>query len=55
MKRARHDPEQIVAVLRQAEASTPVAELCRQAGITEGTFYRWKKEVAAGQSDSVCV
>ena len=47
MKRPRHTPEQIVAVLRQAEAGTPVAELCRQAGITEGTFYRWKKQVGS--------
>ena len=45
MRRSRHTPEQIVAVLRQAEGGVPVAELCRQIGITEATFYRWKKQV----------
>jgi putative transposase len=34
-----------VAVLRQAEGGVPVADLCRQVGITEATFYRWKKQV----------
>ena len=29
--------------LRQAEAGTPVAEICRKLEVTEGTFYRWKK------------
>ena len=30
--------------LRQAEAGTPVEEICRKLGIAEGTFYRWKKK-----------
>jgi putative transposase len=47
MKRSRHTPEQMVAALRQAEAGMPVGEVCRQAGITEATFYRWKKQVGA--------
>ena len=33
----------ITAVLRNAEAGPPVGDLCRQAGICEQTFYRWKK------------
>ena len=36
--------EQIVAVLKQVEVGVPVVEVCRQAGITEQTFYRWKKQ-----------
>jgi putative transposase len=35
--------EQIVAILKQAEVGVPVADLIRQAGISEQTFYRWKK------------
>ena len=34
--------EQIVSVLKQAEVGVPVAELTRNAGISEQTFYRWK-------------
>jgi putative transposase len=40
MNRKRFSVEQIVAVLKQAEAGTRVAELIRQVGITEQTFYR---------------
>ncbi|MDN7933026.1 transposase, partial [Burkholderia metallica] len=42
MKRKRFSVEQIVAVLKQAEAGMPVAELIRHVGISEQTFYRWK-------------
>ena len=38
--------EQIAYVLRQGEAGVPVAELIRKNGITEQTFYRWKKKFA---------
>ncbi len=38
--------EQIVYALRQAEAGTPVIEVCRKLGVTEQTFYRWKRKFA---------
>ena len=44
VKRTRFTEEQITFVLRQAEAGTPVAEVCRKLQITETTFYRWKKK-----------
>ena len=44
MKRTRFTEEQITFALRQAEAGTPVAEVCRKLQITETTFYRWKKK-----------
>jgi putative transposase len=36
--------EQIVAVLKQAKLGVPVAEVIRKVGISEQTFYRWKKQ-----------
>ena len=44
MKRKRFTEEQIAFALRQAESGTAVAEVCRKLGITEQTFYRWKKK-----------
>jgi len=43
MKASRYSPEQIAMALRQAEAGTPVEEICRKLGVSEPTFYRWKK------------
>lgn len=53
MKRKRFSTEQIVAVLKQAEVGVPVGEVCRQAGITEQTFYRWKKMYVGLEVDQV--
>ena len=50
MKRKRYSVEQIVAIVKQAEVGVPVAELIRQAGISEQTFYRWKKEYSGLES-----
>jgi len=44
MKKSRYTEEQITFASRQAEAGTPVADVCRQMGIVEGTFYLWKKK-----------
>ena len=46
MKRSRFTEEQIAYALRQAEAGTPVADVCRQLGVSEATFYVWKKKFA---------
>ncbi len=51
MKRKRFSVEQIVAVLKQAELGLPVADLIRQVGISEQTFYRWKKQYSGLESD----
>ena len=44
MRKSKFTPEQILQALRQAESGTPVVEICRKLGVTETTFYRWKKQ-----------
>lgn len=46
MKKSRFTEEQIVQALRQAESGTPAVEVCRKLGVTEQTFYRWKRKFA---------
>lgn len=46
MKGKRSTDEQIAYALRQAEAGTPVADVCRQLGVSEASFYLWKKKYA---------
>ena len=46
MKWTRHSEAQISFALQQADAGTPVEEVCRKLGIAEATFYRWKKRFA---------
>ncbi len=53
MKKKRFSVEQIVAVLKQAEMGMPVADVVRQIGISEQTFYRWKKQYKGLESDQV--
>ncbi len=43
MKRKRFSIEQITGILKQAELGTPVRELCRVHGVSEQSFYRWKR------------
>ena len=51
MKQKRFSVEQIVAVLKQAKAGVPLAELLRRVGVSEQTFYRWKKQYVGMEAD----
>ena len=46
MKRKRYTDEQIAYVLQQAEAGTPIKEVCRKLGVSEQTFYTWRRKFA---------
>ena len=55
MARKRFSPEQIITMLRGAEVflnqSNPVAEVCRKLGVSEQTYYRWRKECGGMRVD----
>lgn len=53
MKRKRFAVEQIVAVLKQVDAGLPVSDVIRKLGISEQTFYRWKKAYGSLEVDQV--
>ena len=57
MARKRHKPEEIVAKLRQVDVVTsqgmPIAYAIRSIGVTEVTYYRWRKEYGGLKSDQV--
>ncbi len=42
MKKSRYSDSQIMAILKQAEAGTPVPELCREHGMSSASFYKWR-------------
>jgi len=42
MKKSRYSDSQILAILNQAEAGTPVPALCREHGMSSATFYKWR-------------
>ena len=44
MKKSRFSEQQIAFILRQAEEGTTVEEVCREAGISEATYYNWRKK-----------
>ena len=52
MTRKRHTEEQIIAVLKDAQAGVSVQDLCRKLGISDATLYKWRTKYAGlGVSD----
>ena len=44
MRKSRFTEQQIIGFLKQADAGMPVAELCRQGGFSDATFYKWRSK-----------
>lgn len=44
MKKSRHTDSQILAILKQNESGTSVADLCREHGMSDATFYNWRSK-----------
>lgn len=44
MKISRYSDSQIIAIIKQAEAGTPVPELCREHGMSSASFYKWRSK-----------
>jgi putative transposase len=44
MKRKQFSEEQIIGILKEAEAGATAKEVCRRHGVSENTFYRWKSK-----------
>lgn len=44
MKRSRFSEEQIIGILKQAEAGVKVGDICREQGISDATFYKWRSK-----------
>ncbi len=44
MKTSRYTDSQILAILKQAQAGTPVLQLCREHGMSSATFYKWRSK-----------
>lgn len=46
MKQSRYSPEQIIYALKQVEGGEKAVDICRKMGVSEATFYNWKKKYA---------
>ena len=44
MKKSKYSDSQIMAILKQAKAGSPVPELCREHGMSSATFYKWRSK-----------
>ncbi|TCS64006.1 transposase [Varunaivibrio sulfuroxidans] len=46
MKQSRYSDSLIIAILKQAEAGTPVPDLCREHGMSSASFYKWRRRLS---------
>lgn len=53
MKTSRYSEAQIMAILRQAEGGVPVAKLCREHGMSDASFYKWRAKYGRMDASTV--
>jgi putative transposase len=53
MKKSRYSDSQIMAILKQADAGTPVPELCREHGMSSASFYKWRAKYSGMDASMV--
>ncbi len=53
MKRSRFSEEQIIKILKEADAGMKVQDLCRQYGISDATYYKWKSKYGGMEASDV--
>ena len=53
LKKSLFTDSQIIGILKQAEAGTPVPELCREHGISAATFYKWRSKYGGMEASMV--
>ena len=53
MKRSKFSESQIVAILKEGEAGRAVAEICREHGISNATYYQWKSKYGGMQASDI--
>jgi putative transposase len=55
MKMTRYSEPQILAILRQAEGGVPVSELCREHGMSNASFYKWRSKYGGMPSRQIAM
>lgn len=55
MKNKRYSDGQIMGILKQAESGVPVAELCREHGMSSASFYKWQAKFGGMEVSSSCL
>jgi putative transposase len=53
MRKSRFSDSQILSILKQAEAGTPVPDLCREHGMSSATFYKWRSKYGGMDSSMI--